>query len=154
MRHYVLEFGPWASPNAKLRNSLPEDDLRQQKLDQDRLSAAFVVSILNGILRDIAISTMNLPADNRITFNGVRRTLMQDDRDTQRRRPPLQDNPDFQQGRRSAMEDQRLWWGVGVIVLILVLITLAWNYDWFGAGSVTTPATQAPPATPSPPATK
>jgi hypothetical protein len=79
---------------------------------------------------------------------------MQDDRDTQRRRPPLQDNPDFQRGRRSAMEDQRLWWGVGVIVLILVLITLAWNYDWFGAGSVTTPATKAPPATPSPPATK
>jgi hypothetical protein len=57
MRHYILEFGPWVSRNAKLRNSLPEDDLRQQKLDQDRLSAAFVVSILNGILRDIAIES-------------------------------------------------------------------------------------------------
>jgi hypothetical protein len=54
MRHYVLEFGQSASRHAKASNSLADDDPQKGEIDQSGFSDTFVVSILNGILSDIA----------------------------------------------------------------------------------------------------
>ena len=53
MRHYVLEFRQSASQNAKLSNSLADDDAQKAKVDDSGISDTFVVSTLNGILSDI-----------------------------------------------------------------------------------------------------
>lgn len=54
MRHYVLEFGQSASRCAKLSNSLADDDPRKKEIDDDGFTASMVVSVLNGILSDVA----------------------------------------------------------------------------------------------------
>jgi|ERR1700730_3541916 hypothetical protein len=53
MRHYVLEFGQAMSRNARLSNSLPDDDPRKEEVDSEGCQASFVVSTLNGILSDV-----------------------------------------------------------------------------------------------------
>jgi hypothetical protein len=53
MRHYVLEFGQAMSRNARLSNSLRDDDPRKEEVDSEGCQASFVVSTLNGILSDV-----------------------------------------------------------------------------------------------------
>jgi hypothetical protein len=54
LRHYVLDFGQAASRQAKLSNSLADDDPRKAEADDEGFQASVVVSILNGILSDVA----------------------------------------------------------------------------------------------------
>jgi hypothetical protein len=54
MQHYVLEFGQAQSRNARLSNSLADDDPRKEKVDQDGFTETFVVSTLNEILGEVA----------------------------------------------------------------------------------------------------
>jgi hypothetical protein len=54
MQHYVLEFGQVMSRNARLSNSLPDDDPRKEEIDDQGCEASFVVSTLNDILSDVA----------------------------------------------------------------------------------------------------
>jgi len=49
MRHYVLEYGQSASRNAKLSNTLADDDPRKEDAEDDGLAATFVQSVLNSI---------------------------------------------------------------------------------------------------------
>jgi hypothetical protein len=54
LRHYVLEFGKDINRCAKLSSSLADDDLRKKQADNRGFTASFVVTILNGILSDVA----------------------------------------------------------------------------------------------------
>jgi hypothetical protein len=54
MRHYVLEYGQSASRNAKLSNTLADDDPRKEDAEENGLTATFVQSVLNSILSDVA----------------------------------------------------------------------------------------------------
>jgi hypothetical protein len=59
MQRYVLEFGQSRSRNARLSNSLSDDDPHKEKVDQDLVSATFVVSISTAFSM---ISRPNRPA--------------------------------------------------------------------------------------------
>jgi hypothetical protein len=67
MQRYVLEFGQSRSRNARLSNSLSDDDPHKEKVDQDLVSATFVVSILNSILDDIAPEPPGQMSSSKIT---------------------------------------------------------------------------------------
>lgn len=54
MRHYVLEFGQGQSRNARVANSLDDNDPQKEEVEQSGISASLVVAVLNGILSDIA----------------------------------------------------------------------------------------------------
>jgi hypothetical protein len=54
MQHYVLEFGQDATRSAELRNSLSDDDPQKGAIDQRGVADGFVVSVLNGILCEVA----------------------------------------------------------------------------------------------------
>jgi hypothetical protein len=54
MRHYVLEYGQSASRNARLSNSLADDDARKEEAEEAGLAATFVQSVLNSILTEVA----------------------------------------------------------------------------------------------------
>jgi len=70
MRHYVLEYGQSASRNAKLSNSLADDDPRKEEAEEDGLAATFVQSVLNSILSDIAPEPRG-----RLSTGPIRRTI-------------------------------------------------------------------------------
>jgi hypothetical protein len=54
LRHYVLDFGQAASRQARLSNSLADDDPQKAEVDDEGFKATLVVSILNGVLSDVA----------------------------------------------------------------------------------------------------
>jgi len=54
MQHYVLEFGQDAARSAKLSHSLNDNDPQKGEMDQRGAADGFVVSVLNGILSEVA----------------------------------------------------------------------------------------------------
>ena len=54
MQHYVLEFGQDATRSAKLSHSLSDNDPQKGEMDQRGAADGFVVSVLNGILSEVA----------------------------------------------------------------------------------------------------
>ncbi len=70
MRHYVLEYGQSASRNARLSNSLADDDTRKEDDEEDVLAATFVQSVLNSILSDVAPEPLG-----RLSLGPLRRTI-------------------------------------------------------------------------------
>jgi len=54
MQHYVLEFGQDATRSAKLSHSLNDNDPQKGEMDQRGVADGFVVSVLNGILAEVA----------------------------------------------------------------------------------------------------
>jgi hypothetical protein len=70
MRHYVLEYGQSASRNARLSNSLADDDPRKEDAEEDGLAATFVQSVLNSILSDVAPEPLG-----RLSAGPIRRTV-------------------------------------------------------------------------------
>lgn len=70
MRHYVLEYGQSAIRNARLSNSLADDDPRKEVAEDDGLAATFVQSVLNSILSDVAAEP-----PGRLSLGPLRRTI-------------------------------------------------------------------------------
>jgi len=54
MQHYVLEFGQDATRSAKLSHGLSDKDPQKDEIDQRGVADGFVVSVLNGILCEVA----------------------------------------------------------------------------------------------------
>ena len=54
LRHYVLDFDKAMNRSAKLSSSLADGDPRKKDADDDGFTASFVITILNGIISEVA----------------------------------------------------------------------------------------------------